>query len=176
MLTLSVYIHTSLADYDVNMSSQPSANMAQIHALEEKAANAEMRLRERKAPPPPDYTQPPVFVTKPRDQLNLMEGRKAHFEAKLEPVTDPNLQVEWLKDGEPVIIGHRFRPVHDFGYCALDIIGVIPEDSGHYTCRATNLVGTAETHFEVACKSKDRLTLQPKLTLNIHGFDLTNDL
>ena len=46
MLTLSVYIHTTLADYDVNMSSQPSANMAQIHALEEKAANVKEKVNE----------------------------------------------------------------------------------------------------------------------------------
>jgi hypothetical protein len=40
--------------------------------------------------------------------------------------------------------GHRFRPIHDFGYVALDVIDLIPEDSGVYTCRATNLVGRDE--------------------------------
>ena len=145
----------------MNLSSQPSANMAQILALEEKAANAEMRLRERRAAPEPDHNAEPSFLTRPRDQLALTEGRNAHFEAKLEPVTDPNLQVEWLKNGVPVVVGHRFRPIHDFGYVALDIVGVIPEDSGNYTCRATNLVGTAESNFRVACKSKDNSCWAP---------------
>ena len=149
------------ADNDVNMMSQPSANMAQIKALEEKAANAEMRLRQRQSLPEPDLSTMPTFLTHPKHQVNLVEGKNAHFEAKLEPVTDPNLQVEWLKNGEPVIVGHRFRPIHDFGYVALDIVGVIPEDSGYYTCRANNLVGTAESNFQVACKSKDNLAWQP---------------
>ena len=52
------------------------------------------------------HTQP-NFLTKPRNLENVREGQRAHFEAKLEPITDPHLQVEWLKDGQPVIIGHR---------------------------------------------------------------------
>ena len=54
------------------------------------------------------------------------------------PVTDPNLYIEWYKDGKPITVGHRFRPIHDFGYVALDIVGLISEDSGTYTCRAVN--------------------------------------
>lgn len=41
--------------------------------------------------------------------------------------------------------GHRHRPLHDFGYVALDIVGTIPEDNGVYTCRATNALGYDET-------------------------------
>ena len=41
--------------------------------------------------------------------------------------------------------GHRHRPLHDFGYVALDIVGTIPEDNGIYTCRATNGLGYDET-------------------------------
>jgi len=72
---------------------------------------------------------------------------------KLEPITDPHLQVEWFKDGTPVIIGHRFRPLHDFGYVALDIMDTISDDSGVYTCRATNLAGTCEIQARLICHS-----------------------
>lgn len=47
----------------------------------------------------------PRFLTKPKPLENQREGAHAHFECKLEPVTDPNLKVEWFKDGRPVTIG-----------------------------------------------------------------------
>lgn len=50
--------------------------------------------------------------------------------------------------------GHRFRPIHDFGYVALDIVDLIAEDSGTYTCRAVNLLGTDEVICTLKCQSK----------------------
>ncbi|GLH07319.1 LOW QUALITY PROTEIN: Titin [Gryllus bimaculatus] len=95
----------------------------------------------------------PRFVTKPKSLDNMREGQHAHFECKLEPVTDSNLKVEWYKNGRPIIVGHRFRPIHDFGYVALDIIDLIAEDSGVYSCRAVNLVGADETTCSLTCRS-----------------------
>jgi titin len=51
---------------------------------------------------PPESTAPPVFKSPIKDQLNIREGGFAHFEARLEPVGDSTLRVEWLKDGKPV--------------------------------------------------------------------------
>ena len=127
--------------------------MAQIKALEQKSTLARLHLKEAQD----RDTEPemlPQFITLPKDQLNITEGRRAHFEAKLEPITDPHLQVEWLKDGKPIIVGHRFRPIHDFGYVALDINDTISEDSGVYTCRATNLAGSVECQVKLLCKGK----------------------
>ena len=95
---------------------------------------------------------PPQFVFRPRDQLNIMEGERVHFAARLELITDPHLHVEWLKNGKEIIVGQRFRPIHEFGYVALDICNTIPEDSGEYTCRATNLAGSAECQVTLLCK------------------------
>ncbi|XP_045531935.1 titin isoform X5 [Pieris brassicae] len=94
----------------------------------------------------------PRFVTKPKSVENVKERQHVHFECKLEPVTDSNLKVEWFKNGQPVTIGHRFRPIHDFGYVALDIIDCIAEDSGIYTCRAVNLLGTDEVSCKLTCR------------------------
>ena len=90
---------------------------------------------------------------------------------KLEPITDPHLQVEWFKDGTPVIIGHRFRPLHDFGYVALDIMDTISDDSGVYTCRATNLAGTCEIQARLICHSK-QIILLVTLRQNSHFFQI----
>ena len=66
-------------------------------------------------------------------------------------------KVEWFKNGRPVTIGSRFRPIHDFGYVALDIIGLISEDSGVYTCRAVNAAGVDETSAQLSCKSSKQI-------------------
>jgi len=99
--------------------------------------------------------QSPQFVATPKSLFRTAEGRRVHFEGKLEPVADPDLQVEWFHNGQPVTIGHRFRPIHDFGYVALDILDVIEEDSGVYDCVATNAVGTARFSTRLECARKD---------------------
>nr|XP_036671085.1 titin isoform X4 [Drosophila suzukii] len=99
----------------------------------------------------------PRFLTHPKSLTNTREGGHAHFECKIEPVTDPNLKVEWFKNGRPITVGHRFRPIHDFGYVALDIVHLIAEDSGVYTCRAVNLIGSDETQVELQCRSGEQI-------------------
>lgn len=54
-------------------------------------------------------TVKPRFITAPKSQENLREGEHAHFECKLEPVTDSNLKVEWFKNGRPVTIGRDLK-------------------------------------------------------------------
>ena len=95
----------------------------------------------------------PKFLTQMKNQLQK-EGGHAHFEAKLEPVTDPNLRVEWFRNGVPVQMGSRFRLVHDFGYVALDISKLIEEDSGTYTCIATNAMGRDELKADLKVLSE----------------------
>jgi titin len=154
---LKVYFHKlslSKAQGDVIAQSQISTNLLHLDALEHRRSEAKGRRLDFEDELVADQDTAPNFITKPRNCLNLREGQRAHFEAKLEPLTDPNLQVEWLKDGKPVIVGHRFRPIHDFGYVALDILDVIPEDTGLYTARATNLVGVAEVQAQLSCQGK----------------------
>lgn len=50
----------------------------------------------------PESTAPPEFKSPIKDQLNIREGAFAHFEARLEPLNDSTMRVEWLKDGTPV--------------------------------------------------------------------------
>lgn len=45
---------------------------------------------------------PPTFIKTLHDMGNLQEGRNAHFEAQLNPVSDPTMKVEWYKDGKPI--------------------------------------------------------------------------
>lgn len=46
--------------------------------------------------------QRPNFIRPLQDLGELHEGRNAHFEAQLTPVSDPTMKVEWYKDGRPI--------------------------------------------------------------------------
>ena len=91
----------------------------------------------------------PVFVTTLQDPQPVVEGQNIHLEARLEPIGDPTIKVEWLCNGRPLTIGSRFKTYNDFGFIALDIVGVNMQDAGSYICRATNALGMAETSASV---------------------------
>ena len=92
----------------------------------------------------------PVFVTNLKDLgAPVVEGQNIHLEARLEPINDPSIKVEWLCNGRPLTIGSRFKTYNDFGFIALDIVGVNIQDGGNYVCRATNQLGQAETSAAV---------------------------
>ncbi|RWS25572.1 titin-like isoform X1, partial [Leptotrombidium deliense] len=89
--------------------------------------------------------QAPVFKTQLVDQLNIMENKTAHFEATLEPQGDPNMKIEWFKDGQLLQASSRITTFSNFGYVALTIKSVDNRDDGVYTCVATNKLGSAQT-------------------------------
>ena len=87
-------------------------------------------------------TQAPIFTASVRD-LQVVEGAPAHFEAKLVPIGDPTLKVEWLKDGKPIDASNRMSTLHDFGFVAMDLKYTRPSDAGRYSIRAVNTLGEA---------------------------------
>lgn len=87
----------------------------------------------------------PIFTQPLNEFPPINEGKNVHLECRLEPMGDPTMRVEWFHNGKPVTVGSRFRTYYDFGYVALDIIHVTALDSGEYTVRATNHLGTAHT-------------------------------
>lgn len=102
----------------------------------------------------PESTQPPVFKTPIKDQNEIREGGFAHFEARLEPVGDSTLKVEWFKDGRPLEASSRSTSFFNFGYVALTIKDVTIHDVGHYSCRAYNAVGQATTTAQLSVVSR----------------------
>ena len=109
-------------------------------------------------------TAPPTFTEPLQPVPELHEGQSIHLECTISPPNDPTLQVslkeiwcsgkmwhsiltsfqiEWFRDGRPVHTGSRFRTFNDFGAIGLDILTVIPEDSGEYVIK-----GIFELFFE----------------------------
>ena len=95
----------------------------------------------------------------------VTEGSAAHFEAKLVPVGDPKLRVEWLKDGRPIQASNRMSTLHDFGFVALDLKYTRPDDTGVYTCRAVNQLGEAVINANLQVRNKLTITMIPVISL-----------
>jgi len=87
----------------------------------------------------------PIFVIPLSDPKPVQESKNVHLECRLEPMGDPTMRVEWFFNGKPITVGSRFKSYFDFGFVALDVIGVTVLDSGEYTVRASNHLGTAHT-------------------------------
>merc|ERR1719191_564535 len=106
----------------------------------------------------PENPITPHFRTAPTTQLNIVEGKSAQFKCILVPVGDPDLRVEWYKDGERLSSGHRWVPEYDHnGTCSLTILHCYPEDSGAYQCVATNAVGLDEVETYLTCTGIDSI-------------------
>lgn len=96
--------------------------------------------------------QPPHFITQIQS-TTIDEGEPVRFECRVEPKDDPNLRIEWYRNGKLIPAGHRYRAVYDMGFVSMDILYVYPEDSGEYVCKAINDLGEDTTRAAVSCKS-----------------------
>lgn len=148
-------------------SLQPDA-LAKIRALEDQSAEAPST--------PVAAAEAPKFVTHLTDITRLVEGQSAHFEARLTPVNDPLLTVEWYHNGKKLPTGHRFRTFHDFGIVILDILYCYEEDSGVYECRAVNQMGQDTSRATLKCVSKASLILDSQLPKGMESLQKIQSL
>ena len=129
--------------------SESKTEMSQFQYLEQKSSTR-MEMQEETT------AQAPVFTSSPKS-IEVSEGQKAHFEARIIPVSDPTLKIEWFLNGQPIKLGSRFREGHDFGFVSLDISHVLPEDGGQYSCRATNSLGQAVCSANLAVRANQKI-------------------
>lgn len=76
------------------------------------------------------------------DNLSMRLHGRAELKSRIEPRDDPTMTIEWFKDDVPVRLGGRVNTFFNRGYAALIITGFEDEDSGRYSCIATNSFGT----------------------------------
>ncbi|CAG2063231.1 unnamed protein product, partial [Timema podura] len=131
--------------------------LEKIQTLEDSLIrNRDERVSETKG-------QAPVFTVPLANIDSLREGENSHFEARLTPTDDPKLKVEWFWNGKPLKTGSRFRTFCDFGFVILEISPVYPEDSGDYSCRASNDYGEAVTTASMKVSGKRSIILESQL-------------
>lgn len=126
---------------------------------------------ERRPPPPPPK---PTFTTQLRD-LVLNEGERAHFEARLTPSADPSMKIEWYLNGTQIESSSRVLTTFRFGYTALTIIHVYPEDSGIISCKAINNSGESISTATLKCNPVANLPKSPPFEESIQRYRMTED-
>lgn len=77
------------------MDSQHEGALNRLRSLEDSSRYQRQSVQEE------TITQAPVFTLPIRD-LRVAENQAAHFEARLIPVGDSRLKVEWLRNGVPI--------------------------------------------------------------------------
>ncbi|KIH53561.1 immunoglobulin I-set domain protein, partial [Ancylostoma duodenale] len=106
----------------------------------------EMENREEIRPPTPEMSfPPPTFTEQLKNVDDAIEADAVRLDCRLVPVNDPTLKVYWTVNGNPLPEASRFMPARNFDYVSLDILGLYPEDSGVYTCKAISQFGEAAT-------------------------------
>ena len=75
----------------------------------------------------------PQFMS-PLMNVNVNEGERAHFEAKVGPVGDPSMVVEWYCNGVLIPASSRINTACQFGFVSMDMLNTSMSDAGEYTC------------------------------------------
>lgn len=73
-------------------------------------------------------------------EINI--GSSAKFECETEDA--PNVSFKWFKDGHPIKEGEKYRIISRFSSSSLELLRTTKDDSGEYTCKASNQHGSDE--------------------------------
>lgn len=74
--------------------------------------------------------------------LEINVGNQARFECDTEDA--PNVSFKWFKDGHPIKEGDKYRIISRFTASSLEVLSPAKDDSGEYTCKASNQHGSDE--------------------------------
>lgn len=74
-----------------------------------------------------------------------------------------------------VCAGHRFLPIHEFGYVALALLYALPDDTGEYIARASNKAGMDVTKATLICAPKKRIITDVQLPQGVRVASLTKE-
>ena len=140
-----------LAYGSIDLGTQYEGGMEKIRQLED--ASRFQRPEHVDA----EIDKAPLFLRPLEGPDELIQGQTAHFETRVEPVNDPNMIIEWYHNGKLLPVGHRFRTFYDFGYIALDVLYVYPEDTGTFKVVARNRLGQAETGKELQVTATSKI-------------------
>lgn len=101
-------------------------------------------LKERK--------NPPVFTKKPSENMEDVEGKLMKIEGRVSG-SQPML-ISWFKDDSEIQTSDKYDVSFKSNVAVLCIKGSQVEDSGRYSCRATNEAGQASCEVTVGISGK----------------------
>lgn len=79
-------------------------------------------------------------------------GNNVKFECETEDA--PNVSFKWFKDGKPIKEGDRYRIISRFSSSSLELLSSTKDDSGEYTCKASNQHGADECSASLSLTGK----------------------
>lgn len=111
----------------------------------------------------------PVFKHKIAP-LEVNVGNQARFECDTSEA--PNVNFKWFKDGHPIKEGDKYRIISRFTASSMEVLNPAKDDSGEYTCKASNQHGSDECSASliVTGKSETCFCLFSWLTLSFFRY------
>jgi len=100
----------------IESGSQHPEAMQQISFLEDASRYQRTSSMDDQSSVKPTFVKPLVNLG------DVHEGKYAHFEGQIHPVSDPYMRIDWFKDGQPITASSRINVIYNFGYVALNII------------------------------------------------------
>lgn len=147
---------TVITKQDVIVESQHQLGLEKIQQLEDSTRYTRTVTHEKQKEQEEILMNiQPRFLGPMKGTTKIIEGQRAHFEVRVEPQSDLSMKIDWFHNGQPIMPANRIQTYHDFGYVALDILGVRGEDAGTYTVVARNSLGEAQTSATMMVESKD---------------------
>ena len=156
--TGNTHVHciSSSEKHRLNETSQ----MQQIYKLEQHSATTRSLMQQQ---PPAARPSLPKFLKQFDKLQKVEEGVGVRLQTQLHPTDDPTLQVFWFKDGQPLRTGSRIHTLNQFGQVRLELNWTLGEDTGLYTCKAVNSVGSDEISARIEVQNKPGVILEQQL-------------
>ncbi|XP_070569690.1 myosin light chain kinase, smooth muscle-like isoform X2 [Ptychodera flava] len=101
----------------------------------------------------------PEFVEKLKD-LTVQDGDEVKLTVRVKGTPAPS--ISWLLNGKPLEDNEDFERISKDDIHTLFISEIFPEDSGLYTCRASNSAGQTETSAKLTVQEMGDTTCPPK--------------
>jgi len=99
----------------------------------------------------PDSGDVPPSLT-PLDDVNVVEGSPVQFRTQFTGTPMPTVQ--WMREGQIIPPSSDFQMIQEGNHAVLLIKTTYPEDSGVFTCRATNPASQVESSAYLTVHSK----------------------
>jgi len=103
--------------------------------------------KELALPPDDSLMCPPSFSSGLNPDMEIQDGSR--LELRVSVKGDPDPQVVWLKDGRELNSNDIMEVKYKNGIATVIINEIYPEDSGRFSCKATNTKGSVETSTNV---------------------------
>lgn len=96
-------------------------------------------------------------------EINI--GNIAKFECEIEDA--PNVNFKWFKDGHPIKEGEKYRIISRLSISSLELLSPNKDDSGEYSCKASNKHGSDECSATLSVTGKSKACFLPLRWLSL---------